>query len=373
MGKKKILIIDGPLGGGGAERVLIDILNHFDYDKYEVDLALICKKGVLLNQIPAEVNVIGLWPDYNLHYKAAFRMSKWLHCNYLFSRVMNSKKLRKNYDVEISFLEGMPLKLHALRKTKAKHISWVHADLLNFPYEKHQFFNGEELKAYNKMNEIVHVSGASMDAFKQRFTECKTRQRVIYNPVDIDKIVKLSEAKNIKRADDKFTIIGIGRVTHVKRIDIFLQVAKLSVEKGYDFKFLWIGDGDMLNQMIQLRDSLNLIDRVDFKGFCKNPYPFLKQADCLIQTSDSESFGMVLAEAMALKIPVISTRTTGAVELCGNNEAGLICDHTPESIMPALEKIYRDKDEYYKLQQNGEKRVIDFSINSTMAKIESLF
>ncbi len=62
MNKKRILFIDGPLGGGGAERVLIDVLRNIDYERFEVDLAVICRGGALMDEVPPQVRVIELFP-----------------------------------------------------------------------------------------------------------------------------------------------------------------------------------------------------------------------------------------------------------------------------------------------------------------------
>ena len=173
--KIKLLFIYGPLGGGGAERVLIDFLSNLDIEKYEVDLCLLINGGILLPEVPKYVNIIPLFPSYTNYYKLAFRMSKWGITNVLFQRIL-AKKLVKKYDVEISFLEGMPLKLHALMKTKAKKITWVHCDLFNFHYTNNLFSTGEEVAAYNKIDKIVCVSNDAESAFEKRFANC-TKKR----------------------------------------------------------------------------------------------------------------------------------------------------------------------------------------------------
>ena len=80
--KKKILFIYGQLNGGGAERVLLDILHHLDYSKYEVDLCQIIYGGTLIGEVPQEVNIIHLWSNYALSYKLAVRLSNKLRCDY---------------------------------------------------------------------------------------------------------------------------------------------------------------------------------------------------------------------------------------------------------------------------------------------------
>lgn len=212
MPKQRILFIDGPLGGGGAERVLIDILRNIDYNSFEVDLAVICRGGILMDEVPDDVNIIELWPGYSWDYKLAYRVSKWLRCNWLFSRKMNGPKLRRDYDIEISFLEGMPLKLGALRTTNAKKATWVHADLFTHRYEADQFYPGEELDAYNKMDVVVNVSKDCEDAFCHRFPDCVAEKRVIYNPIDRAKIERMAGGNGEATDSNILTVITVGRV-----------------------------------------------------------------------------------------------------------------------------------------------------------------
>lgn len=369
--KKRILFIDGPLGGGGAERVLIDILRNIDYDRYEVDLAVICRGGVLMDEVPEQVRVVELWDGYSLAYKLAFRLSKWLRCNWLFSRKMNGKKLRKNYDIEISFLEGMPLKLGALRKTKAKKATWVHADLFRHRYEEAQFYPGEELMAYNKMDVVVNVSKHSEEAFSRRFPECIAEKRTIYNPVDRKKIERLASEGNIIKDDKRLTVITVGRVTAPKNPERFLQVAKLAKEAGLSVRFKWVGDGELRAKMEALRDEMGLSEMVEFTGFVKNPYPHIQAADIMMVTSDYEGFCLVICEAMCLGVPVISTRTAGPSEIIGDNEYGVLTDLSAEALFEAVKEL-TPSDIRQEMGMDARKRPEAYSVEKAIEQITEL-
>lgn len=370
--KKHILFIDGPLGGGGAERVLIDILQNIDYVKYDVDLAVICRGGVLMDEVPAEVNVIELWKGYNLAYKLAYRMSKWLHCNWLFSHKMNGSKLRRDYDVEISFLEGMPLKLGALRTTIAKKVTWVHADLNTHCYEASQFYPGEELSAYNKMDVVVNVSKDCEDAFSRRFPDCVAEKRVIYNPIDRAKIERMADEYEVSRSDKKLTVITVGRLTPQKNPVRFLQVAKMAHQSSLPVEFKWVGDGELRSQMETMRDEMGLHDVVEFTGFTKNPFPHIKGADIMLVTSDFEGFCLVICEAMCLGVPVISTRTAGPSEIIGDNEYGVLTDLSPEALFANLKQLIEHPEKRNAIAQKIIIRPDEYSVDKTIEKLYSL-
>jgi glycosyltransferase involved in cell wall biosynthesis len=366
----KLLFIYGPLGGGGAERVLLDLLNNLDYTKYDVDLCLIINQGILLPEIPKEVNMLSLWENYTRYYKVAYRMSIWFRSNYLFKRVLK-QKITKSYDVEISFLEGVPLKLHALMDTAAKKITWVHCDLFNFPYESKNFANKEELNAYNKMDVVVNVSKDTKVAFEKRFPKCTTKKVVVYNPLDLIKVEHLSNDFLIE-TKSKFTIVSVGRLTEQKRFDRLIRVAARFKKENYDLTIKIIGDGELNEDLKNLSIKLETDDMVEFVGFVNNPFPFIKNADLMVLPSAFEGFGLVVVEAMALGIPVIATRTAGPTEILEENKYGLLSEHDDESIYQAIKKLIKDDAlrEYYR--KLGLERSKDFNVNKTMRAFDNL-
>lgn len=370
--KKRILFIDGPLGGGGAERVLIDILRNIDYEKYEVDLAVICRGGVLMDEVPPQVHVIELWPGYNLAYKLACRASRWLRCNWLLSRRMNGRKLRRDYDIEISFLEGMPLKLGALRTTDARKATWVHADLFTHRYEAGQFFKGEELRCYNKMDYVVNVSKDCESAFSKRFPYCTASKRVIYNPIDRAKIERMAGESEIDRQKNELTVITVGRLTPPKNPERLLQVAKMARQAGLPVRFKWIGDGELRRPMEVLRDEMGLHDVVEFTGFTKNPFPHIKAADIMMITSDFEGFCLVICEAMCLGVPVISTRTAGPSEIIGNNEYGVLTDLSAGALFNALKNMIENADVRREFSSVSYSRPDAYSVEQTIRALDNL-
>lgn len=369
--KKRLLIIDGPLCGGGAERVLIDILRNIDYGRYEVDLAVICRGGVLMDEVPEQVNVIELWPGYTFAYKLALRMSLWLKNNFLFSRKMNGSKLRRDYDLEISFLEGMPTKLGALRTTGAKKAAWVHVDLDRYRYEASQFYPGEEARAYDTMDYVVNVSKDCEDAFRRRFPNCKSALRTIYNPIDRKKIAEFAGEKN---TEDKscMTVAMLGRVTAQKNPQRFIDVASLSKEANLNIVFKWIGDGPLRSEMEDECRAKGLEKIVTFTGFQKNPFPMLSRADVLMVTSDFEGFCLAIPEAMCLGVPVISTRTAGPSEIIGDNEYGVLTDFSAEAMFEALKRLYDNPELRKGIADKALSRPDEYSVEKTVTSIYDL-
>ena len=367
--KKKILFLYGPLNAGGAERVLIDILRNLDYERYEVTLCLMVRQGVLLPEVPKEVTLISLWENYSTYYKLAYRMSIWFSNHFMFKRILK-KKITEAYDVEVSFLEGMPLKLHALMETKAKKISWVHCDLFHFHYTKEQFRNKEELAAYHKMNTIVCVSNDAKLAFEKRFPTCSTPTTVIYNPIDCKKIELMAQEPMAKNTI--FTIVCVGRLTLPKKLDRVIRLAARLKSEGIKVLFQILGDGELKNDLKLRTSKLGLDDCINFEGYVSNPYPYIKNADLLLLCSGFEGFGLVVCEAMVLGVPVVSTKTAGPIEILDENRYGLLCDHDDQSIYEAVKKMIDEESLRLHYQKVGYTRALDFSVENTIKQFEAL-
>ncbi len=367
--KKKYLFIDGPLGGGGAERVLIDILRNFDYSQYSVDLCLLCPGGPLEKEIPEQVNVIHLWPSYTLSFRLANHLSKDLGINCLLKKKLRDK-LEDKYDVVISFLEGMPLKLHALSGLHGRHFSWVHCDLFKFPYEAAQFRKGEELKMYEQMDAVICVANNTETSFHKRFPGLQTTTRVIYNPIDFEKICQMADEENI--INKLFTVVVIGRLTSPKKIDRVVRLAaRLKEEKILDVQFQIIGEGELRHELEEQIQALAVADMVSLLGFKQNPFPYIKAADMLLSSSMAEGFGLVICEAMVLGVPVISTDTDGPREIL-QNEYGLLCQHDDESIYQAFMQMYTNADLRRSFVDKAKKHVENFRVENTVREIYKL-
>lgn len=368
--KTKLLFIYGPLNAGGAERVLLDYLHNLDRATYDISLCLIVDGGTLLHEMPEDIQTFSLFPSYNWHYKFAYRISIWFGLDFLFQRILK-QKINQSYDVIISFLEGMPLKIHSLMDSNAKNFTWVHADLDLHRYTQTNFYKGDEIAAYKKMDKIILVSKNAENSFSKRFPDLESKTVTIFNPIDIKKVLKLSceiETEFLKTP----TLVCVGRLTPPKQIDRLLYVAKKFFDEGILLRFQVIGDGELRSDLENLAKELQVDHLVTFLGYQANPYPYIKNADILISTSSYEGFGLVLCEAMALGVPVVSTKTAGPMEILDDDEYGLLCDHDVEAIYEAVKQLVENDKlrQYY--AQKGQERVKDFSLDKALQQFDNL-
>lgn len=386
--KTRLLFVIESLGGGGAEKVLATLLKHINRDVFEVTLCPIVDTGKYVEEVrpyvdykpilpdPQSLSVLGrLW--YNIKYKLIY---KWLPLSCVYRLWMP-----KNHDVEIAFCEGFATKLLARScNNRAKRIAWVHCDLktLPWPLQLGVFKDvTEEIYAYSQYDTIVNVSKRSEYSFVEKYG-LKEKVRTIYNPIDVVDIIEKSNAhKELNTLQDgsddlrKLRMVSVGRLTSAKGYDILLQVVSRLRNDGYNFTLSILGEGEQRSELESYIRDNNLQDRVELLGFHRNPYPYIAQSDLFVCSSRSEGYSLVIAEALVLGKPVISTYCSGPNELLGEGKYGMLVsnDESGDGLYNGLKTILDNPEILDGYKQAAQVRSSDFSLSSTMQKIEEVF
>lgn len=156
-------------------------------------------------------------------------------------------------------------------------------------------------KLYNKQKIITVSAGVAKDLLD--FNIRPKSAQTIYNPIHFENARKQAQKHD---AEEDNYIIHVGSFSSQKRHDILIKAYHQS---GIDEKLLLLGDhiNPTGERMQQLATDLNLQDKIIFKGFNQNPYPYIKNAKALILSSDNEGLAMVLIEALVLGVPIVST------------------------------------------------------------------
>lgn len=372
--KKKILFLIPSLVGGGAERTLINLLQKIDYLIYDVDLVVVSFNGIYINHVPKQVKLIVLFRNDFLVRVLAY-LQKKIGLNSIFRKRIKSK-LKSEYDVGISFLDGNFTDLLFFVPNIKKRVSWVHSSYKsnsNF----YQFYQNKRYreklinKRYGKLDEIVFVSQDARDEFIEIFGTFPN-MKVIYNLID-SQIVTLKSQAEILEKTQKFQFIALGSLLPVKGFDRLIRAAVIVKKKGYDFHLKIAGTGAeklALNNMIKensIQDSINLI------GFLPNPYPTLKNSDIFIMSSISEALPTVLCEAMILGKPTLVTNCCGCRELVDHEQFGLMADQNDESLAEKMIQYITKPELILHYQQKSLERAKLFDDNRIIKEYYKVF
>lgn len=387
--KTKILFIMSSLRNGGAERSLVNLLQLFDYQKYEVDLLLFQEEGIFLEQLPNEVHILHdcdilhllyakgnnrikgikhplltfdhywgtFWARKKTESMYASRQYRWEH---YYKDIIPSIKTKK-YDVAISYLHGEQL-YYLVDKVDAKRkIAWIHTD-----YSKLNALEEHDLKYMRQVDSVVSISNICVETLCKTFPSIKEKFCMLPNLTSSSSIKYLAEKEYPKEyGGDEFKIVSVGRLIHLKGFDMAVDAASILKENGLKFSWFILGDGELKTELNMQIKNKNVDDCVFLLGATDNPYKYMDGADILVQTSRYEGKSVVLDEAKILGKPIVVTNYDTVKDQVNDNE-GVIVNMSSEAIAAGIMKIiprideihtylnaheYGNQDEIYKYYQ----------------------
>ncbi|MGL4338606.1 MAG: glycosyltransferase [Turicibacter sp.] len=275
----------------------------------------------------------------------------------------------------MAFLEDLSTRVIAYSPNKnSKKIAWVHLDLMADNSVANMFRSEDEQNnCYYKFDEIICVSESAKKGFIDKFG-IEENVKVIYNPLDEKVIIKKSLEKIFDQdLNEKFRIVTIGRLLPQKGYDQLLIIHKQLISEGYDYELLILGDGPLKDQYNSFIVENNLTDSVHFMGFKENPYKYLKSGDLFVCSSRNEGFSLVVAEALILGVPIISTNCTGPNELLYFGKYGMLVENNTQSLYEGMKELLSNTITYTHYKKQAQERGTFFNLKKSMEQIESLF
>ena len=178
----------------------------------------------------------------------------------------------------------------------------------------------------NKSDIVTCVSKSLMEDTRE-FFGIKREIKVIPNFIDIDKYAKKHDLcqGNMLAQDDEKIIVHVSNFRPLKRIIDVLKIFE-KINKKINSKLIMVGDGPDKNKAKEFLRKNNLKNKVIFLGKTNEVDEILCSSDLFLLPSEKESFGLAALEAMALKVPVISTNTGGLKDLNINGNSGYTSD-----------------------------------------------
>lgn len=378
--KKKILFFTENLYGGGVEKISQIILSHFDYNKYDVILYSLCKYEF-------DPNLFSPYIKYKYIYdklesqdsviskaiKLIKNKTKLLVYAYTSPQLFYRLFVNEKVDVAIAFIEGYATRIVSGAPNTIKKIGWVHIELDNYHWSKIAFRNNkEEYQCYKSFNTIPCVSQNVKQQVDKIFG--LSTSRVVYNPIDSQKIQKEAINEDILYQNEKINIVAIGSLTPRKGFDRLLQVVKRLNTEDFDLNVTILGKGTEQENLLKIISDNDMSSYVQLIGFKQNPYPYLKQADIYVCSSYAEGFNTAITEALVLGKPVVSTECSGVKEQLGdNNEWGICCENSEEGLYKGLKKMLTNNHITYYAKQaaiRGKNFSLETSMNTIYKIIE---
>ena len=369
--KKKLLFVNESLALAGGEKSLIALLSKLDPNKYEIDLQLF-KYGEELDAfIPEHVNVLPPLPYTQFVTKGWFKNIGTLinlsTIGFFISKLTYSINIRrgaynhpeksqiywkaaansltvsnKKYDVAIAYAQGIPT-YYVIDKTEAKRkIAWVNTNV-DFPPVNKIF----QKSYYKKYDVIVPVSEITKEHLNNVFPQLRSKYYTIYDMIDYAYILNMASLKTVNFNKKIFNILTVSRLNqYMKGFDITLQVCKILKERGVIFHWYVLGEGSYREKIQEFVAVNKLESFITLLGTNSNPYPYYKSADLYVQTSRKEGFGISIAEARLLNLPVVTTRFDTVFMQMVHGKNGLVVDINATAVANAIELLMKNKQLY---------------------------
>lgn len=361
--KKNILFVYPTMNIGGSTTSLLSILNEIDYSKYNIDLILGYNNGELFYQIPKCVNI--LKPYYRFQnrilriirimfsprfiiYKIMEKIrkitwqSRMISLQWFESKCIEfyNTDLDKEYDIAISFLEGVTCRYVANHVKAKRKIAWIHIN-----YEEvglNPIYDFDVLKVFDR---IVTVSIECRNALVRQFPQFEKKILFIDNILSKRRLYEMSKEKvSININDNNINLFSSSRIVfNPKGFDrAVLQIEKLFKTNNMNIsrlKWYIIGDGPDYKRLENMIKEKKLENVVFLLGAKVNPYPFFNNMSLYFQPSIYEGKPMTVTEGLILGLPALVTNYSSAIEQIQNGVDGMIVENSEVGIFSGLKYI----------------------------------
>ena len=302
MKNKNVLILINSMGSGGAERV-VSLLNDEMIDD-NVNLHVLTLESQIAFPLNKKINYLELSSRTNKFYIflvtffiAPFKIKRYCvenNIDFIFSHLY-----RANYSNALSKFIGNKVISIAVQHSHASNSYNTNSlkDKLNRFLIKSLLPKLDYVYTVSELIRLDLISNFNL----------KSKQLInVANPINLSLISE--QSKQLVKNNflfGHFTFITVGSFIKRKNHEMIIRAAKII--EDLDFKIIIMGKGELNDSYVNLISELDLDDKINIVGFDNNPFKFIANSDCLINSSNAEGLPMAILEALACNLCVVST------------------------------------------------------------------
>ena len=358
----RILFFIESLSGGGAEKVLRNLVNAMGQTKFCITVQTLYPENVEKYLAPG-IHYKHCYPAKNRINELRMRAEAVAGLTY-------PLHIKADYDIEVAYLECGSTKIMASSTNqKALKLAWVHCDLAK-KADNPTAFARETAKYYRKFDKVVCVSEDVRRSFQEMYGPI-AETAIVYNCYDDAEI--LHKAEKQAPTEEERTIVAIGRLTAQKGFDRLLRIHKRLMDEGIRYQLKILGEGEDRKALEAFAEQNGLTDTVTLFGFQENPYPMLKNAAFYVCSSRYEGFSTTVIESLILGTPVVTTDCTGMREILDDSEYGLITANDDEAFYEGIKRMLTEPGLLKHYEEQAKIRGRDFKREKLVKDTEAFF
>ncbi len=365
---KRILFFIHDLGVGGAEKVLVNLVNHLNKELFDVTVVSLFGGGVNEQFLEPHIHYKCIW-------KKTFRGNSKI-LKFGSPRFLHRMFIKEKYDIEVAFLEGVVSRIiSGCPNKETKLFSWIHIEQRERDRGTSSFRSyRESVRCYKQFAKIVCVSETVKECFQNNFPDVK-EPIVRYNIVETDKILRLADTplQSIIFNDNEINLVGVGKISRRKGFDKIARIICRLRKEGYPVHFYALGIGNARNEIEKYLVENHIENYYTFLGYQTNPYNYVKHSDLFICASVAEGFSTAATEALIVGTPVCTVKVSGMEELLGENEWGLITENSESALYDGIKRLLDNPDMLMNYREKAAQRGELFVTENLFKQIENLF
>lgn len=363
---KKILFMIPNLSHGGAEKVLVNLVNNMDRSKFDITVQVLFAGGVNEQFLKKDIK-------YKYCYKKTFRGNSQI-LKFFSPKHLYKKFVKEHYDIIVSYLEGPTARVvSGCTDNNTRLVSWIHVEQCSKETASYSFKNFDEAKkCYERFDQTICVSEYVKTDFTRIF-EFNEPIKVLYNTNETKQIIKLAQEKVDFAYDNAIKICAVGTLKKSKGFDRLIRIQKRLKLDGINSKFYILGEGTEKNNLQRLAKENGVENLFCWLGYQTNPYKYIAKCDIFTCASVAEGFSTATTEALILGVPVVTVEVSGMKEMLGeNNEYGIVTENDENALYNGIKTMINTPGMLEDYAKRALERGKSFSTEKTVKAVEEV-
>ena len=338
---------------GGLERLLVEFGKNRDGERFDTSFVALDGMGVPAEELRSQGHHVECVADVVSGKLARLRRLARIFRDGQFDVVHTHNTLAHFYGAFAARLSGVPVVVNT-QHGRGCGKSWK---------ARLQFRMANQFT-----DRVVGVSEDAAELCRQDDTRSADRTIALWNGVDLDRF-------EYRGPSTQPTAISVARLSPEKDFATLLRATWILIKDCPDFRLKIVGDGTERPKLERLAEELNLTNHVEFLGERSDVSQLLPRAGFFVSSSQTEGISLTLLEAMAVGLPVVTTRVGGNPEIVVEGKTGrLVSANSPEELAMAMRDLLKDREGWPVYGELARQRVEQhFNVRNMIRQYEDLY